>query len=221
MKYKCIILDHDDTAVHSTADIHYPAHLETMEKLRPDHDLISLEDWFLKNFHPGIMEYMKGELNFSEDEILEEYDIWQSYVQDRHPEFYPGFLDLVREFKAAGGRVAVVSHSNKDIIQRDYDRAGAGDLPEMIFGWDIDEEKRKPAPFPVEEILKAFNIKREEALIIDDLKPAVLMGQTTGVDVAGAGWGHKIPEIMEYMKENCHYYFHELEELRDLIINQN
>ncbi len=64
MKYKCIILDHDDTAVDSTADIHYPAHLETMRVLRPDDDIISLDQWLLKNFHPGIMNYMKNELNF-------------------------------------------------------------------------------------------------------------------------------------------------------------
>lgn len=219
MKYKCIILDHDDTAVHSTADIHYPAHLKTMETLRPNQDIVSLDEWFLKNFHPGIMEYMKGELNFSDEEIVVEYNIWQDYVKQRHPEFYPGFLDIIREFKRSGGRVAVVSHSNKDIIQRDYDRAGAGDIPEVIFGWDLDESKRKPAPFPVEEILKKFNLKSEDALIIDDLKPAVIMGKTTGVHVAGAGWGHQIPEIITYMKEHCQYYFYELDELRELLLS--
>ncbi|QEN04659.1 hydrolase [Thiospirochaeta perfilievii] len=219
MKYKCLILDHDDTAVHSTADIHYPAHLETMEVLRPGQKVISLDEWFLKNFHPGIMEYMKGELGFSQEEIMEEYKIWQDYVETRHPEFYPGFLDIIRDFKKKGGRIAVVSHSNKDIIKRDYERAGAGDIPEMIFGWDIDESKRKPAPFPVEEILKEFDLKSEECLIIDDLKPAVIMGQSTGVHVAGAGWGHQIPEIVDYMKENCHYYFKELSEFRKLILD--
>lgn len=218
MKYKCIILDHDDTAVDSTANIHYPAHLEIMKELRPNESIISLDSWFLKNFHPGIMEYMKGELKFTTKEIEFEYKIWQEYVANRHPEFYPGFLDIIREFKDAGGRVAVVSHSNKDVIQRDYDRAGAGDIPEIIFGWDLDEEKRKPAPFPVEEILKKFNLTNEDALIIDDLKPAVIMGQSTGVDVAGAGWGHHIPEIVSYMKDNCHYYFHELEEFRNIIL---
>ncbi len=218
MKYQCIILDHDDTAVDSTADIHYPAHIEIMKILRPNDDVISLEQWLLKNFHPGIMEYMKGELKFSDDEIQEEYKIWQDYTQKRHPEFYPGFLEIVREFKENGGRVAVVSHSSEAFIKRDYERAGAGDLPEIIFGWHMDEEKRKPSPFPVEEILKEFGLKREEALIIDDLKPAVLMGRSSGVAVAGAGWGHQIPEIVSYMKDNCHHYFYELDEFRDLLL---
>lgn len=218
MKYKCIILDHDDTAVDSTAGIHYPAHIEVMEQLRPGEDIISLDNWFLKNFHPGIMEYMTEELNFSKDEIEEEFRVWQSYVETRHPQFYLGFLDIIREFKNAGGRVAVVSHSTKEIIKRDYKRAGAADIPEIIFGWDMDKDKRKPAPYPVLEILKFFDIKREDALIIDDLKPAVLMGENTGVAVAAAGWGHKIPEIVSYMKKNCHYYFHELDEFRKVLL---
>ncbi len=217
MKYKCLILDHDDTAVHSTATLHYPAHLETLDKLRPGQKKISLEGWFLKNFHPGIMEYMKDELCFTEEEILIEYQIWQDYVEGKFPEFYPGFLDTVREFKENGGRVAIVSHSNKDIILRDYTRAGAEDIPEIIFGWDIDESKRKPSVYPVEEILKEFNMDRSEAIIIDDLKPAVIMGKNSGVDVAAAGWGHQIAEITDYMKKNCRYYLTDIKELRNIL----
>ena len=32
MKYKCLILDHDDTIVNSTATIHYPAFQEYMKE---------------------------------------------------------------------------------------------------------------------------------------------------------------------------------------------
>ena len=36
MKYKCLILDHDDTTVNSTAEVNYPALLDTLSHLRPD-----------------------------------------------------------------------------------------------------------------------------------------------------------------------------------------
>ncbi len=218
MKYKCLILDHDDTAVDSTAGIHYPAHIETMRVLRPLDEIVTLDEWLLKNFHPGIMNFLKDELKFSDSEIDEEYRIWQDFAKTKYPDFYPGFLEIIREFKDNGGRVAVVSHSTVELIKRDYDRAGAGDIPEMIFGWHMDEDKRKPSTYPVDEILKEFNIKREEALIIDDLKPAVIMGQRAGVAVAAAGWGHQIPEIVSYMQDNCHHYLFELEQLRKLIL---
>ena len=35
LKYKCIILDHDDTTVNSTAEVNYPALLDTLSHLRP------------------------------------------------------------------------------------------------------------------------------------------------------------------------------------------
>ncbi len=219
MKYNCIILDHDDTAVDSTRGIHYPAHIEIMKQLRPGEKIITLEEWFAKNSHPGILEYLKNELNFSEAEIKEEYIIWQNFARSRYPKFFPGFLEVIREFKSRGGRVAVISHSTKEIIERDYSNAGAKDLPEIIFGWNMDKNKRKPAIYPVKQIIKKFNLRREEIVILDDLKPAVVMGRGCGVDVAGVGWSHKVPEIVDYMQAHCNYYLNSVDELRELILD--
>ena len=36
LKYKILALDHDDTVVKSTAEVHYPAFLETLKALRPE-----------------------------------------------------------------------------------------------------------------------------------------------------------------------------------------
>ena len=35
MRYQCLVLDHDDTVVNSTATINYPAFVQTLQKLRP------------------------------------------------------------------------------------------------------------------------------------------------------------------------------------------
>jgi len=219
VKYKCLILDHDDTSVDSTACIHYPAHLEVMRKLRPGLPSVSLDEWFLKNFSPGIMEYMTGELGFSSDEIQEEYKIWRSFTETRIPPFFSGYLDVLQEFNDRGGIITVVSHSEADLIRRDYGHAGAGHLPSMIFGWDFDEEKRKPHPYPVLEILKNYSLNPDEALILDDLKPAVEMSRRSRVPIAAAGWGHSIPAIRDYMEQNCNYYLSTVEEFRNLLFS--
>ena len=36
LKYPCLVLDHDDTAVNSTATVHYPAFVAYMKKFHPD-----------------------------------------------------------------------------------------------------------------------------------------------------------------------------------------
>jgi phosphoglycolate phosphatase/pyrophosphatase PpaX len=213
LRFKCLIIDHDDTAVSSTAEIHYPAHREMMKELRPNLPVPTMETWFLKNFDPGVIEYMVGELNMSETELLREFEIWRSYTSTRIPHFFPGILELLREFRRAGGRVVVVSHSERDLIERDYRARTEGDpfLPDLIFGWDHDETRRKPHPWPAQQTLAAFGLEPREAIILDDLKPGVLMGHASGIPVAAAGWGHSIPTIRAYMEANCKGYFSTIE----------
>jgi phosphoglycolate phosphatase/pyrophosphatase PpaX len=219
MRYKCLILDHDDTMVESTPHIHYPAHIEVMKALRPGHPATDLNEWFLKNFSPGIMEYMSEELGFSEEEIQEEYRIWREYSEDKIPPFFPGLLEIMDEFKKAGGIITVVSHSDEDRIRRDYSHAGYAHLPELVFGWDFDENKRKPHPYPVLRILEHYGLEPAEALILDDLRPAVEMSRSSGVPIAAAGWGHDVPEIREWMQKHCMVYLQRVEELRALLFS--
>ncbi len=190
-----------------------------MKLLRPGVAPVSLETWFLKNFSPGIMEYMTGELGFSPEEIRKEYEIWRSFTQERIPAFFPEFLETLREYKSRGGIITVVSHSEEDLIRRDYRAAGAEDLPEMVFGWDFDPAKRKPHPYPVQRILENYGLSPGQALILDDLKPAVEMSRTSGVAIAAAGWGHQIREIRSYMEKSCQNYFSSVAEFRDFLLS--
>jgi beta-phosphoglucomutase-like phosphatase (HAD superfamily) len=220
LNYQCLILDHDDTAVNSTALIHYPSHVESMRRLRPHAQAIDLNGWFLKNFEPGIMHYLREELGLSEEELEIEYKIWREFNTRRTPPFFPGFLEILRAFRDRGGIITVVSHSEEDIILKAYRSAQdhGGVLPDLVFGWDYDEKRRKPSPWPVEQILRAFHLSAGQALIVDDLKPGVLMSQVTGVAIAGAGWAHRIPEIHAYMRENCDRYFGSIEQFGSFIL---
>lgn len=221
LRFRCLILDHDDTAVNSTAVIHHPSHVESMRVLRPRETAIDLQGWFLKNFDPGIMHYLREELGLTEKELRTEYKIWRKFNTSMIPEFFPGFLELLHEFRARGGSIAVVSHSESDIILNAYRTAGDGGqlLPEMVFGWESEESRRKPSPWPVHQILKAFKLRPEQALIVDDLKPGVLMSRATGVPIAAAGWAHRIPRIRAYMRENCDVYLESIEQLGEYIFD--
>ncbi len=221
MKYSCLILDHDDTAVDSTAKIHYPAHVEIMKQLRPELEPVKLEGWFRKNFHPGIMDFLKGELAFNEEELQEELKIWRDFTARKTPHFYPGFLEIIQAFRRSGGIVAVVSHSEKDIIEKHYESAFNGKhfLPDIIYGWSNNAEERKPSPFPVQQILEKYKLSVEEVLVVDDLKPGVDMARASGVPIAAAGWAHQIPEIKDFMQKNCDIYLSTVEEFGDYVLN--
>ena len=207
LRYGCLIIDHDDTVVDSTAMVHFPSYLKVMKQLRPGVEPVDLDGWFLKNFHPGVFPYFIDELGFTAEEMEAEYKIWRSHGLTLRPQFFAGIIDLLARYSKHGGKIAVVSHSEKDIIERDYRETGEGIVtPDIIFGWEMEEGRRKPNPWPVYEVMRRLSVSTDDILVVDDLKPAVMMAHSAGVDIAGVGWAHQVPEIVDYMKSNCDYY---------------
>ena len=120
IKYKCLVLDHDDTVVDSSASIHYPSFVEYLKVARPHlADKYTLEEYFEKNFEPGILELFTEEVGLSEEELKEEELFWREYVKNHIPNAYPGMREIIADFKALGGIVAVDSHSVTENIIRD------------------------------------------------------------------------------------------------------
>lgn len=213
LPYRLLVIDHDDTAVASTAEIHFPAYRHSLRRLRPDMPEPTLQDFYLANFHPGFAEHLRDELGFTEAEIRIEFEIWRAYVAERTPAFYGGFADVLRSFRDAGGQVAVVSHSYEDTIRRHYALGAGGFEPDAIFGWDDDAERRKPSAWPVRTLMDRYRLGPEQTLVVDDLKPGVVMARRAGVSVAAAGWAHRIPRIETYMRRECLAFLERVEDL--------
>jgi beta-phosphoglucomutase-like phosphatase (HAD superfamily) len=224
MKYKCLMIDHDDTSVDSTPSIHHPAHIEQMKQLGRSHQALKLEDWFKVNFHPGLVNYLNDTLTLTEEESKLCYRVWREFTSKGvHPPFFPGILDLLERFKNNGGVIIVVSHSEPDIIRNHYKQQTEhpGLMPDRIFGWNGNPKENKPEIWPVTETIKQFVLKKEEILVIDDLKPGITMASDSGVDSAGVGWSqsHQIPEIKADLSGICTYYFEKVEDLDKLIFS--
>ena len=211
MKYRCLIFDHDDTVVNSTATIHFPCWVEYLKIYRPGMRQ-TLEDYFIKNFSPGFLEMARGEFGMSEEEIQGEVEFWKNYVSNHIPEAYPGIREIMLRHRAEGGIIAVISHSMRENILRDYAANGLPE-PDIIYGWEQPEERRKPHPWPVEQVMRELGLKREELLMIDDLKPGYDMAAAAGIDFAAAGWANDIEEIENFMRSNSQYYFKKVEDL--------
>ena len=217
MKYKCLVLDHDDTAVKSTPDIHYPSFVKALKSLRPEIEL-SLNDFVNYCFAPGFSGLCKDVLKFSDVEQQYQYKIWKDYVNENSPDFYPGFPELIKEYKKSGGIICVVSHSESEQITRDY-TLHCGLKPDLIFGWELDEHQRKPNSYPIIEIMKRFNLNNTEMLVLDDSKPGLDMARSCNIVFAAAGWSHSVPEIEEYMRINSDYYFSTVDEFKEFILD--
>lgn len=218
LKVPCLVLDHDDTTVNSTATVHYPAFVEYMEKNHPE-GMLTLEEYFRYNFDPGVIGMFREICGLTEGQMEEEEVFWAQYVANHVPKAYPGIREILEEQKRRGGKICVVSHSFSRYILRDYRENGLPE-PDLVFGWESPPEKRKPSPWPLEEIMKTFGFRREELLVVDDLKPGYDMARAAGVPFAAAGWANDIEQIETFMRQNCGVYLKTVEELRRFLFDE-
>ena len=212
MKYPCLVVDHDDTVVDSTATVHYPCFVQYMQTFHP-HYSCTLEHYFTQNFDPGVVAFFRDEVGLNDAQMKHEQAYWNDYVQDHVPRVYPGMAEVLWEQKKRGGRLCVISHSYSQNILRDYRENGLPE-PDLVYGWEYPAEKRKPKPDALHEIMARYGLSPGELLMLDDLKPGFDMARACGVDFAAAGWANDIPQIEEYMRSSCDFYFKTVPELR-------
>ena len=219
MKYKCLVLDHDDTVVDSTRTVHFPSFVEYLEEYYPRlAKNYTLESYLLKNFSPGIVALLSEEIGLDEAGMKHEEKYWSDYCKCHIPTAFPGMKDLISDFKSSGGIVVIDSHSLTEYIVRDF-RENELPTPDVIFGWDIPKEHRKPNSHTLFDIMERYDLSPSELLVVDDLKPGYDMARGAGVDFAAAGWAYDVPEIREFMKKNCDFYLESIEKLRELLFN--
>ena len=218
MKYKCLVLDHDDTVVQTEKTIGYPYFCYILDQFRPG-QTISFRDYVHDCHNYGFAPMCRRNWQFTEEELKAEYLGWMDYVLTHIPEIFPGIDTVIRRHKEAGGLVCVVSHSSVRNITRDYEVL-IGTQPDAIYGWDYPEHQRKPNPFPLEDIMRRFDLKPEDLLVVDDMKLAWQMAHPLNVDIAFAAWGkQEFPELAAEMRQICNFSFDSAKELEKFLFD--
>ena len=217
MKYKCLVLDHDDTVVRSTEEIHYPSFIEYLKIYRPSFaDAYPLPLFLEKNFDIGLMEIFRRELSMTEEEISEEGRFWERYVNERIPTVFDGIGEILRKFSDMGGIIAVSSHSKRSFILRDYLHWGLPE-PKVIYAWDDAPEKRKPSPAVIRDVCERYGILPKDILVVDDAKIGCEMARAAGADFAAARWSYKVERFEEELRSVSDFYLDSVSELNRVI----
>ena len=113
MTYPCLVLDHDDTVVNSTATVHYPCFAEYTAKFFPKAKRYTLEEYVLKNFDPGVYDFFHGEVGMTEEDMKHEQAYWHEYVQHHVPQVYDGMRDILWDYVHAGATTAKISSPSR------------------------------------------------------------------------------------------------------------
>ena len=206
LKYKCLVLDHDDTVVQSEKTLGFPYFKEFMSRIRPDVVLI-FEDYVRGCHELPFVEMCRKNWQFTDAELQEEWDGWKEYILTHIPAPYDGIERIIRRQKESGGLVCVVSLSGAQSITRDY-QTHFGMEPDAIYGWDLPKELQKPNPYPLLDIMDRFELKPKDLLVVDDLKLAWRMAKPLGVPIAFAAWSKtEFPELAGQMRSLCDFTF--------------
>ena len=216
LKYRCLVLDHDDTVVQSMKTLSYPFWCLELELFRPG-QTITFEEYVFECHNRGFAGLCRDCYTFTDEEMEKEHSMWMEYIMTHTPDPYPGIGKIIHRQKAEGGLVCVVSHSHVNNILRDY-RTHFGMEPDAIYGWELPPHQRKPNPYPLKEIISRFSLKPEEILVVDDMKLACQMASPLGIQVAYSGWnGLGIPEIDMEMSSLCDFSFDTMENLYNFL----
>ena len=218
LKYRCLVLDHDDTVVQSMKTMSYPFWCMELEIFRPGVTM-TFEEYVLACHRYGFAGLCQDCFHFTDEELKKEHGMWMEYVMTHTPDPYPGIAEIIHRQKAEGGLVCVVSHSHVDNILRDY-RTHFGMEPDAIYGWELPPHQRKPNPYPLLDIMERYGLRPEEILVVDDMKLACRMASPLGIRVAYSGWnGLGISEIEEEMNSLCDFSFGSTEKLYNFLFD--
>ena len=216
LKYRCLVLDHDDTVVQTEKNLGYPYFCEILQEFRPG-CTISFPEYVYDCHNYGFSEMCRRRWNFTPEEQKEEYRGWMAYILTHLPDIFPGIGDVILRQKAEGGIICVASHSSTENISRDYIHH-FGLIPDSIYGFDLPPEQRKPAPYPLQDIMRKYQLAPTDILVIDDMKLGWKMAHAEGVPIAFAAWGKLgCPGIIEEMTQLCDYTFHTTLQLFDFL----
>ena len=193
MKYRCLVLDHDDTVVKSTPEIHYPSFVEIMRALRSEEPIPTLQEFMEFCSEPGYFAHCRDVIRFTPQESVVQDQMWHDYVASHIPD--------------------------EKIVLRDYEAQNLP-RPALVFGAELGEDRRKPNPWPLFEIRRRLKIPFEETAMVDDLMTGLSMAKNCGVMAVAAGWSHISPKIADRVRRSCDVYCKTVEELRTLLLKE-
>ncbi len=219
LKYKCLVLDHDDTVVQTERYIGYPYFRDFLAEIRPGTNL-SFEQYVKDCNNMVFADVCRLCWNMTDEEQAQEYQGWKAYYRDNPHPIFPGIEKIIARQKAEGGLICVVSLSRKDDILRDYDEH-FGIRPDAVYDNDVPSHMRKPSPWPLEDIMENFSLKPEEILVVDDMKLAWMMANPLHVPVAYAAWSkEEFPELTQEMRTLCDFTFDTTQQLYSFLFGE-
>jgi pyrophosphatase PpaX len=119
------------------------------------------------------------------------YDVYREYNHRRHDELirgYEGVEEVLRELRAGGRRLGIVTSKSRDTTQMAFRAVGLAEhFDAVVTATDTDEHK--PAPAPLLLCLDLLGASAARAIYVGDSPYDVRAGAAAGMATAAVAWG--------------------------------
>ena len=202
-KFKAILFDYDDTLVNT-----YSARLKAAQQaaqgfLDPSLDMDRvMKDWAGRPQIDIWMDLTNQDADKS-DQMMKRYADWYWSVGTHEVELFPGTLEMLREIKAGGLALAIVTSKVRSMqgengpygVVVEMARLGMDDVFDVVVGWP-DVTESKPAPAPILFALDKLGLDQTDVLMVGDSHIDVTAAKNANVASAGAAWGTLVRELL-------------------------
>ena len=199
MKYELIIFDMDGTILDTLEDLtdsmNY-ALQEAGQPVRTIDEICTFVGNGLRNLvHRAVAE---GPSLEEEERIFKIHGAYYREHSNVKTKPYDGIIDLLKQLKVQGYKLAVVSNKADAAVKPLCDMYFK-DLFDVALG-EREGVNKKPAPDAVYEVLKELGIEKEKSLYIGDSEVDVATARNAEVDLIAVSWGFRPRTLLEELQ---------------------
>ncbi len=189
-EYSTYVFDLDGTLLYTLGDLQASVNHALRSFGMPERTLEEVR-CFVGNGVRNLMERAvpEGEKNPQFDEVFAAFRSHYTVHSLDTTCPYDGVVDLLKELKSRGKRIAVVSNKFYTATQ-ELCRHFFGDYVEVAIG-EREDIKRKPAPDTVFEALKQLGVTAEGAVYIGDSDVDLATARNSGLPCISVLWGFR------------------------------
>lgn len=196
MRYQTIIFDLDGTLLNTLEDLCDSVNVIMQRFGWKTHSLEEIRR-FVGNGIGKLMERAtpEGRENPQFEEAFEAFRVYYTDHCQIKTRAYDGVVDLMKELKKNGAKLAIVSNKNDAAVKELNEIYFSGCVSAAIG--EAEGRKRKPAPDEVYVALEELGSTKEEAVYIGDSEVDYATAQASGLPCVLVSWGFRDKELLE------------------------
>jgi phosphoglycolate phosphatase len=210
-----VIFDLDGTLLDTLGDLHSSVNFALRKFRFPERTIDEVRS-FIGN---GVVKLMERSTPENTDEETQQrcLDAFRKYYLQHMSDTtapYVGVTELIKELRAQGIKIAVVSNKLHPAVE-DLCESYFSGLIHKAMGVSVEDE-RKPSPINVIRTMELFEADADNCIYIGDSEVDVQTAHNAGLKCVGVTWGFRTRE--ELISAGCDLIADTCDEIKDIIL---